>query len=105
MFSDEQEERTEDLEDQVDEIVELALGEPKCSGVIAGGYCFCLHNQRYNRDTANLTCQGKESVLAKISTEHQYNSVMEYIRSSDVITDQSVIHVWTGCSLEVSVFF
>ena len=99
----EQEDRTEDLEDQIEEITELALGEPRCSGVIAGGYCYYLHNQRYNIRTASSTCREKESNLTTITTEHQYQAVLEYIRSSDVITDRSLIYVWTGYNLTVGI--
>jgi len=90
----------EDIEDEVDAIEDLALGSERCAGVIVSGHCVILHNQRYNIHTANDTCSGKEQVLAKIFTEHEYRVVMEYIRSSDVITDRSLVYVWTSMDVE-----
>jgi len=91
----------EDIEDQVDEIEDLAFGgSERCAGVIVSGHCVILHNQRYNIHTANDTCVGKDQMLAKIFTEHEYNVVMEYVRSTDVITDRSLVYVWTAMDLE-----
>merc|ERR550534_408352 len=93
-----QAEALDEIEDHVDEIEDLAVGAGalSCHGVVANGHCFTLHNQRYNIHTANETCMGKDEHLAEIYTEHEYNTVMDYIRSSDIITDRSLIYVWTG---------
>ena len=41
-------------------------------------------------------------MLAKIFTEHEFDVVMEYVRTTDVITDRSLVYVWTAMDLEVT---
>jgi len=91
----------EDIKDQVDVIEDVALdGSLRCAGVVVSGHCVTLHNQRYNFKTANDTCAVEGQVLVKIFTEHEYRTVMDYIRSSDVITDRSQVYVWTAMDLQ-----
>ena len=50
---------------------------------------------------ANNTCEMHGSKLAKISNEHQLEKVIEYIRSTDIMTDKAVVFAWTGHVIEV----
>ena len=50
---------------------------------------------------ANNTCEMHSSKLAKISNEHQLQKVIEYIRSTDIMTDKAVLFAWTRHVVEV----
>ena len=102
-FLDEQGERTDELEQQIETVAELAVPDFNCDGVAVDGYCYVIHNQRYGMELANVTCQEKESRLARFRTRRQYERVLDYVRSSNIITDRAIVYVWTGYRSRVSI--
>ena len=73
----------------------------ECAGVIAGPYCYVLHNQKLSFDMAAATCLEKNGRLAWIKTAHRYDQVMDYILQHDAITDRSIIYAWTKMKRDV----
>jgi len=69
-------------------------------GVIAGPYCYVLHNQKLNFEMAVATCLEKNGRLAWMKTAHRYEQVMEYVLQHDAITDRSIIYAWTKMKRE-----
>jgi len=96
---EQQVEQANHLEDELDGLF-LTAGVDLCEGVRFDGHCYVLHNQKYNIHMANITCTSMDMNLAEIFSEEEYTAVMEYIQSTDIMTDRAVVYVWTGMDLE-----
>ena len=73
-----------------------------CKGVVHGGYCYFLVNQRYSLSTAQLSCERDDAELATISDQDTMDLLHHHLLHTDHMTDKSIIFVWTSMQATVS---